>query len=57
MLWSSLGLADTLPEASQQFAELIGATVVELDEDCGHGDPWCAPDAFAQAVSTFINKD
>ena len=45
------------PQPAREFAELIGATVVELDEDCGHGDPWCAPDAFAQAVSTFINKD
>jgi homoserine O-acetyltransferase len=45
------------PQPAQEFAELIGATVVELDEDCGHGDPWCAPDAFADAVSTFINKD
>jgi len=45
------------PQPAREFAELIGATVVELDEDCGHGDPWCAPDAFAQAVSTFINEN
>jgi len=45
------------PQPAQEFAALIGATVLELDEDCGHGDPWCAPDAFASAVSAFINKD
>ena len=45
------------PEPAREFAVVIGATVLELDEDCGHGDPWCAPDAFAHAVSSFINKD
>ena len=45
------------PRPAREFAALVGATVVELDEDCGHGDPWCAPDAFADAVSTFIDKD
>ena len=44
------------PQPAREFAALIGVTVIELDEDCGHGDPWCAPDAFANAVSTFINK-
>jgi len=45
------------PQPAREFASLVGATVIELDEDCGHGDPWCAPDAFADAVSTFINRD
>jgi homoserine O-acetyltransferase len=45
------------PQPAREFAVMIGATVVELDEDCGHGDPACAPDAFAQAVSTFIEAD
>ena len=45
------------PRPAREFAAQVGATVVELDEDCGHGDPWCAPDAFANAVSTFIEKD
>lgn len=45
------------PQPAREFAALIGASVVELDEDCGHGDPWCAPDAFARAVSSFIDKD
>ncbi len=45
------------PEPARDFAVLVDATVVELDEDCGHSDPWCAPDEFAQAVSTFIDKD
>jgi homoserine O-acetyltransferase len=45
------------PQPAREFAALIGATVLVLDEDCGHGDPWCAPDAFAHAVSTFIDKE
>jgi homoserine O-acetyltransferase/O-succinyltransferase len=44
------------PQPARQFATLIGASVLELDEDCGHGAPWCAPEVFAQAVSSFINK-
>jgi len=45
------------PQPALEFAALTGATVVELDEDCGHGDPWCAPDAFAHAVNSFLKKD
>jgi homoserine O-acetyltransferase len=45
------------PQPARQFATLIGASVLELDADCGHGDPWCAPDIFAQAVSRFIDKE
>ena len=45
------------PQPAREFAALIGARVVELDKDCGHGDPWCAPATFAKAVSSFINKD
>jgi homoserine O-acetyltransferase len=45
------------PQPAREFATLIGVSVVELDEDCGHGDPWCAPGTFAHAVSTFINQD
>jgi homoserine O-acetyltransferase len=45
------------PQPARDFATLIGATVLELDEDCGHRDPWCAPDDFARAVSVFIDKD
>ena len=45
------------PQPAREFGALIGASVLELDEDCGHGDPWCASDAFTDAVSTFINKD
>jgi len=44
------------PQPALEFAALAGAAVVELDEDCGHADPWCAPDVFASAVSTFLNK-
>jgi homoserine O-acetyltransferase len=42
------------PEPALQFAPLIDAEVVVMDEDCGHGDPWCAPDEFADTVSRFI---
>jgi homoserine O-acetyltransferase len=45
------------PQPALDFAALIGAEVLELDKDCGHGDPWCAPDEFAQAVSAFLNQD
>lgn len=45
------------PQPAREFAELGGAQVLELDADCGHGDPWCAPDAFANAVSSFLNQD
>ena len=45
------------PQPAREFAALIGASIVELDEDCGHGDPWCAPDTFAHVVSSFIDKD
>jgi len=45
------------PQSAREFAALSGASIVELDEDCGHGDPWCARVDFANAVSTFIDKD
>jgi homoserine O-acetyltransferase len=45
------------PQPAKDFAALIGVDVLELDEDCGHGDPWCAPDEFAAAVSSFLDAD
>lgn len=45
------------PQPAREFATLIGVEILELDEDCGHGDPWCAPDPFTMAVSSFLNKD
>jgi hypothetical protein len=45
------------PQPALKFAAMTGATVLKLDEDCGHGDPWCAADAFAVAVSNFISND
>jgi len=44
------------PQPAREFSALLDSTIIELDEDCGHGDPWCAPDAFANEVSAFINK-
>jgi homoserine O-acetyltransferase len=43
------------PQPARDFATLVDATLLELDEDCGHGDPWCAPDAFSQAVKLFLS--
>jgi homoserine O-acetyltransferase len=45
------------PGPAREFAKLIGAEIIELDEDCGHGDPWCAAEMFANAVGTFIGGD
>lgn len=45
------------PKPALDFASIVDATVVVLDEDCGHNDPWCAPDEFATAVRDFINND
>ena len=42
------------PQPARDFAPLVDATLIELDEDCGHGDPWCAPDAFSHAVKSFM---
>ncbi len=45
------------PGPARAFAKLVDATLFEMDEDCGHSDPSCAPDKFAGAVSTFINQE
>ncbi len=45
------------PQPARDFAALIGETVLELDHDCGHGEPWCAKDEFADAIRTFMNAD
>jgi pimeloyl-ACP methyl ester carboxylesterase len=44
-------------QPARDFATLVDATLIELDEDCGHGDPWCAPDAFSQAVKLFLSAE
>ena len=43
------------PQPSRDFAALIDAQLIELDEDCGHGDPWCAADEFSTLVRGFLN--
>lgn len=43
------------PQPARDFAVLIDAQVIELDEDCGHGDPWCAADEFATLVRGFLS--
>jgi homoserine O-acetyltransferase len=42
------------PQPARDFAALIDAQLIELDEDCGHGDPRCAPDEFATLVRGFL---
>ena len=43
------------PEPAMDFAALIDAQLVVLDEDCGHGEPWCAQDEFSTLVRGFLN--
>ena len=43
------------PQPAKDFAALIDAQLIELDEDCGHGDPRCAPDEFATLVRGFLS--
>jgi homoserine O-acetyltransferase len=43
------------PQPAKDFAALLGATLVELDEDCGHGDPWCAGEEFSGLVRGFLS--
>lgn len=43
------------PQPARDFAALIDAQVVVLDEDCGHGDPWCAQDEFSTLVRGFLS--
>ncbi len=42
------------PQPSRDFAALIDAQLVVLDEDCGHGDPLCAPEEFSTLVRGFL---
>ncbi len=42
------------PQPARDFAALIDAQLIELDEDCGHGDTRCAPDEFATLVRGFL---
>lgn len=44
------------PQPSRDFAALIDAQLIELDEDCGHGDTWCAADEFSTLVRGFLSK-
>ena len=43
------------PQPARDFAALIDAQLVELDEDCGHGEPWCAADEFSTLVRGFLS--
>ncbi len=44
------------PGPIKALAELTDATLVELDKDCGHGDPWCDAEGFANALRQFLAK-
>lgn len=43
------------PRPAIDFAALINAQLVVLDEDCGHGEPMCAPDEFSTLVRGFLS--
>lgn len=43
------------PQPAKDFARLIDAQLIELDEDCGHADPWCAADEFSTLVRGFLS--
>ena len=44
------------PGPAMAFGELVDAPVAVMDHDCGHGDPWCAPDEFGGYVSDFLKQ-
>ena len=43
------------PKPAIDFAALTDAQLVVLDNDCGHGEPWCALDEFSTLVRGFLN--
>jgi homoserine O-acetyltransferase/O-succinyltransferase len=43
------------PAPALEFAELVGAEVIELQNDCGHTALFCAPEAGA-AISEFLGR-
>ena len=42
------------PQPALDFARLMHATVVELDNDCGHNAPACSEAEVAKAISDFL---
>ncbi|WP_414828291.1 alpha/beta fold hydrolase [Alteromonas sp. H39] len=44
------------PGPAKALAGLTGATLVELDKDCGHGDPWCDAEGFGRALRRFLSQ-
>lgn len=42
------------PEPIKQLASMTQSTLIELDKNCGHGDPWCDPTTFAKALKSFL---
>ncbi len=53
-----VGLMDHVvtPGPALEFARLLQATTLELDNDCGHQAPWCEADVFNPAVQDFLRK-
>ena len=43
------------PQPSIDFAPLIDAQLIIMDEDCGHGAAWCAADEFSTLVRGFLD--
>ena len=53
-----VGLTDHIvtPSPALEFAHLLEAPTLELDNDCGHQAPWCDADVFNSAVGDFLRK-
>ncbi|MDA1184576.1 MAG: alpha/beta fold hydrolase [Acidobacteria bacterium] len=44
------------PEPALEFAELAGADVIELENDCGHTALFCAPPEIRAGISGFLER-
>jgi len=57
-LFVVVGLADHVvtPGPALEFARLLEAPTLALDNDCGHQAPWCEADVFNPAVRAFLRE-
>ncbi len=44
------------PQPARDLAKVTNATLIELDKDCGHSDPWCDAKGFSEALTAFLAK-
>ena len=42
------------PGPAIDFAHLLNAKLLVLDDICGHGAPWCEPNTIADAIAAFL---